>query len=46
MKTHAHVKEIRQIGLMAGIELTKNRNLNQPYESQARMGLKVCDAAP
>ncbi len=36
LRSHPHVKEIRQIGLMAGIELS---------EGKERMGLKVCDAA-
>jgi len=40
---HPHVKEIRQIGLMVGIELTQTSNT--PYPPQQRMGLKVCDAA-
>ena len=38
-----HIKEIRQIGLMVGIELC--RPDGSPYAPGERMGLKVCDAA-
>ena len=38
LQHHPHVKEIRQLGLMAGIEL-------KGYHPGERMGLKVCDAA-
>ncbi len=43
LKTHPHVKEIRQVGLMAGIELSQDNSTR--YPPAARMGLKVCDAA-
>jgi adenosylmethionine-8-amino-7-oxononanoate aminotransferase len=62
LKSHPHVKEIRQLGLMAGVELVKAKarcppSLHPPprggrervgvipYPPEARMGLKVCDAA-
>jgi adenosylmethionine-8-amino-7-oxononanoate aminotransferase len=38
LRDHPHVKEIRQLGLMVGIELIA-------YPPGRRMGLKVCDAA-
>jgi adenosylmethionine-8-amino-7-oxononanoate aminotransferase len=38
LRQHPHVKEIRQLGLMAGIELAA-------FPPGRRMGLKVCDAA-
>ena len=43
---HPHVKEVRQVGLMAGIELTADKSIGAPYPPVAvRMGLRVCDAA-
>jgi len=44
-KFHPHVKEVRQVGLMAGIELVKDKARGTSYPPGARMGLKVCDAA-
>ena len=43
LKNHPHVKEVRQIGLMAGIELVKDKKSERPYPPGMRMGLKVCD---
>lgn len=43
LRDHPHVKEIRQVGLMAGIELVQKKG--RPYPQGQRMGLKVCDAA-
>jgi adenosylmethionine-8-amino-7-oxononanoate aminotransferase len=45
LKAHPHVKEIRQVGLMAGIELIKDKKRGIPYEPGKRMGMAVCDAA-
>src|SRR5439155_6077842 len=49
LKTHPHVKEIRQLGLMAGIELVRHVGAAgwppELYPAGQRMGLKVCDAA-
>ena len=42
---HSHVKEVRQLGLMAGIELVNEKAAGRSYPPGARMGLKVCDAA-
>jgi len=42
LRRHPHVKEVRQIGLMAGIELEKSPGAS--YAPKSRMGLKVCDA--
>ncbi len=39
-----HVGDIRQRGLMAGIELVRNRKTKQPYPWEAKMGIKVCKA--
>jgi adenosylmethionine-8-amino-7-oxononanoate aminotransferase len=42
---HPHVKEIRQVGLMAGIELIQDKKSGKPYPPGRRMGLRVCDIA-
>jgi len=40
----SHVGSIRQSGLMAGIELVKNKVTKQPYAPRLRMGARVCEA--
>jgi adenosylmethionine-8-amino-7-oxononanoate aminotransferase len=45
LQQHPHVKEIRQVGLMAGIELVKSKETGRAYAPSLRMGLQVCDAA-
>jgi adenosylmethionine-8-amino-7-oxononanoate aminotransferase len=45
LKLHPHVKEVRQIGLMAGIELVQDKKTGKPYPPSRRMGLRVCDIA-
>ncbi len=40
-----HVGDIRQKGLVAGIELVKNWKTRGPYPWQERMGAKVCHLA-
>ncbi len=37
-----HVGQIRQLGLMTGIELVKDRETKQPYSFEQRTGAKVC----
>ena len=41
-KTLNHVGNIRQKGLIAGIELVKDKETKQAYNWQDRMGVKVC----
>ncbi len=43
--THPQVREVRQIGLMAGIELTADKAAGTPYPLEAKMGFRVCRAA-
>lgn len=38
-----HVGEIRQAGLMAGIELVADRGKNLEYPLERKMGIRVCD---
>ena len=38
------VGDIRQVGLIAGIELVKNWRTREPFPLEARAGIRVCDA--
>lgn len=38
-----HVGDIRQVGLIAGIELVKNWRSREPYELRERVGIRVCE---
>ena len=40
----AHIGDIRQRGLMAGIELVKDKKTKRPYPWEARIGIRVCEA--
>lgn len=42
LKDLQHVGDIRQIGLIAGIELVKNKRTKRPYPSNERTGHRVC----
>ena len=37
-----HVGDVRQKGLIAGIELVKNKKTKEPYQLEQRVGHKVC----
>jgi len=39
-----HVGDIRQVGLVAGIELVKNWRTREPYALRERAGIRVCEA--
>lgn len=39
-----NVGDIRQVGLIAGIELVKNRRTREPFDLRERAGIRVCDA--
>jgi adenosylmethionine-8-amino-7-oxononanoate aminotransferase len=43
LRDHPHVKEVRQVGLMMGIELIEDKAKAKGYPPAARMGLNVCD---
>lgn len=45
LKDHPHVGDIRQCGLLAGVELVRDRNTNEPYHWEERRGQRVCDHA-
>jgi adenosylmethionine-8-amino-7-oxononanoate aminotransferase len=40
-----HVGEVRQQGLMAGIELVRDKRTKTPFPSQTRIGAAVCQSA-
>ncbi len=42
LKDLQHVGDIRQIGLIAGIELVKNKRTKRPYPPNERIGHRVC----
>ncbi len=37
-----HVGEVRQRGLMAGIELVRDKRTQQPYPFERKMGIRIC----
>ena len=39
-----NVGDIRQVGLMAGVELVKNWKTREPFPLRERVGLRVCEA--
>ena len=39
-----NVGDIRQVGLMAGIELVKNWRTRRPFDLRERVGISVCEA--
>jgi adenosylmethionine-8-amino-7-oxononanoate aminotransferase len=42
---HPHVGDIRQRGLIAGIELVHNRQTKQPFPWEEKRGIRVCQHA-
>ncbi|HWL72817.1 MAG TPA: aminotransferase class III-fold pyridoxal phosphate-dependent enzyme, partial [Burkholderiaceae bacterium] len=40
-----HVGDVRQCGLMAGIELVRDRESKEPYPWQEKRGIRACDIA-
>jgi adenosylmethionine---8-amino-7-oxononanoate aminotransferase len=45
LERHPHVAAVRHLGLMGAIDLVADKSASKPYEANARMGLKACDAA-
>ncbi len=44
-KEHPHVGDVRQIGLVAGIELVEDRDTRKPYPLKDKIGFRVCERA-
>jgi adenosylmethionine---8-amino-7-oxononanoate aminotransferase len=44
LKHNPHVKAVRQLGLMVGIDLVADRKTGEAYPPGVRMGLRVCEA--
>jgi adenosylmethionine-8-amino-7-oxononanoate aminotransferase len=42
LEGHPHVKDVRRRGLMAGVELVREKGTGAPYDDAARMGHRVC----
>jgi adenosylmethionine-8-amino-7-oxononanoate aminotransferase len=42
LRDHPHVIDIRQCGLIAGIEIGKSKEPREKYPTADRMGVKVC----
>jgi len=42
---HPHVGDVRQCGLIAGIELVRDRATRESYPAVAQIGRRVCDVA-
>ena len=42
--TLPNVGDIRQVGLIAGVELVKNWRTRRPFDLRERAGIRVCEA--
>jgi adenosylmethionine-8-amino-7-oxononanoate aminotransferase len=40
---HPHVGDVRQCGFIAGIELVRSRETNEPFAWEEKRGLRVCE---
>jgi adenosylmethionine-8-amino-7-oxononanoate aminotransferase len=45
LRGHPHVGDIRQCGLMAGIELVRRRDPDEPFDAKRRVARSLCLAA-
>ena len=45
IKSFSHVGDVRQVGMIGGIELVKNKETAEPYPWEERIGIRVCREA-
>ncbi len=45
LRTREHVGDVRQCGLIAGIELVEDRATKRPYDWSLQVGARICDLA-
>jgi adenosylmethionine-8-amino-7-oxononanoate aminotransferase len=45
IKSFSHVGDVRQVGMIGGIELVKNKETAEPYPWEERIGVRVCREA-
>jgi adenosylmethionine-8-amino-7-oxononanoate aminotransferase len=45
LSSHSHVGNVRQSGLIAGVELVRDRQSNDALPWEEKWGLRVCEAA-
>ncbi len=44
LREHPHVLDVRQRGVMVGIELCRDRSSNEPFDFSKRIGAAICHA--
>jgi adenosylmethionine---8-amino-7-oxononanoate aminotransferase len=45
LQDHPHVADVRQLGLLAGVELVADRATGRPFPAAERRGFRVCRRA-